>query len=168
MSALKRLGFSGVITKKMIITTSSTSISGVTLMNGTARPPPPVIPIRITSSKRVSENPNRSSGRRGWLRLAFLLLVGDQAYFINALFADGVDDVDYLAIAHLNATLDINDAFLFLLVSQGFFHLTLEFVETHLLLAQVVFAVVRDRDNHRTLRIDRCVFFRISHITRER
>src|SRR4029079_2248178 len=36
MSALKRLGFNGVTTMKMISSTSKTSINGVTLMNGWA------------------------------------------------------------------------------------------------------------------------------------
>jgi hypothetical protein len=48
MSALKRLGFKGVTTMKMIITTSSTSINGVTLMYGTARLlPPELIAINL-------------------------------------------------------------------------------------------------------------------------
>src|SRR5713226_1491888 len=179
MSALKRCGFNGVITKKMMITTSNTSMSGVTLMNGTARPPPPVIPIRIPSAS-VQENSRRASfdephgsphpsarRRRGRLLPGFLLLIGDQADLIDALFADSVNDVDDLAIADLNATLDIDDFFVFLLVLQRFRYLSLELFEIHLFLLQIVFMVVRDRDNHGSLRIDRRIFFGVFHVTRQ-
>src|SRR6266851_2622769 len=71
------------------------------------------------------------------LRLA-LLLIGNQTYPINAFLANRIDHVDDLAIANLNATLDIDDLFLFLLVCQRFFYLSFEFIEAHLLLAQVV------------------------------
>src|SRR5712692_9099867 len=179
MSALKRCGFNGVITKKMMITTSNTSMSGVTLMYGTARPPPPVIPIRIPSpgvqenSRRESfdephESPHPSTGRRrGRLLPGFLLLIGDQADLIDALFADSVYDVDDFAIANLNATLDIDDTFLFLLVRQCFLNLSFQFLEIHFFLLQIVFMVVRDLDNHGSLRIDRCIFFGVFHVTRE-
>src|SRR5882672_1499019 len=178
MSALKRLGFNGVITKKIMITTSSTSISGVTLMNGTARPPEPDIPIRITSlrktntqAKPVTWRPRQEfqsltgRSRRGSDLSFTLLLIGHQAYPINAFFANRVDYVDDLAIADLNATLDIDDLFVFLLVCQRFFHAGFEFVEAHLLLAQVVFTIFRNRDDHGTVSIDRRVLFRIFHVT---
>src|SRR5882762_5152541 len=99
--------------------------------------------------------PLTSRRRRGSRGLTFaLFLIGDQAYPINPFFANRVDYVDDLAIADLNPTLDIDDLFVFLLVCQRLFHSSLEFVETHLLLAQVVFTIFRNRNDHRTVSID--------------
>src|SRR6266404_1001597 len=111
--------------------------------------------------------PSLSSRRSRGLTFA-LLLIGNQAYPINAFFANRIDYFDDLAIANLNATLDIDDLLVFLLVCQRFFHASFEFIEAHLLLAQVVFTIFRDRDDHRTVSIDRCVFFRILHVTGQR
>jgi hypothetical protein len=48
-SVLKRVGLSGVMTMKMIRSTSRMSMKGVTLMFGSARPvlEPPLIPITV-------------------------------------------------------------------------------------------------------------------------
>src|SRR2546429_4656296 len=55
ISALNRLGFNGVTTMKMISTTNSTSINGVTLMYGTARlRPPALVAINLPSVQRLA------------------------------------------------------------------------------------------------------------------
>src|SRR5436305_820982 len=103
MSALKRLGLSGVITMKMIITTSSTSISGVTLMNGTARLPF-ALPMAIEFNlpfKRARIGPVQTRLKRcadlalAWWssRAALLNLIGNQADLVHALFANSVNDL---------------------------------------------------------------------------
>src|SRR2546425_508805 len=98
ISALNRLGFNGVTTMKMISTTSSTSINGVTLMYGTARLRPPTLVAINLPSVRTSERQTRArcsgfvsgSGCRGRRSRALLELVGHQPNLIHTFFANGV------------------------------------------------------------------------------
>src|SRR2546426_11306271 len=142
ISALNRLGFNGVTTIKMISTTSSTSINGVTLMYGTARlRPPALVAINLPSVRGLASVSIRArcsgfvpgSGCRGRHSRALLQLVGNQPYLIYALLADGVDNLHDLAVTNFDAALDVDDLVLFLLVRQRLFNLALQVIEVDLL-----------------------------------
>src|SRR2546429_1782085 len=177
ISALNRLGFNGVTTMKMISTTNSTSINGVTLMYGTARlRPPALVAINLPSVQRLASVSTRArcsgfvpgSGCRGRHSRALLQLVGDQPYFIYALLAHGVDYFHDFTVTNFDAALDVDDLVLFLLVCQRFLNLTLEVIEVELLLAEIILAVLRDRDDDRTFFVNPLVFVGVFHAPRNR
>src|SRR6266404_422062 len=90
-SASKPFGVKGVITMKMMSSTSSTSMSGVTLMLALW---PPLVPtaILIVGSPLL---PTRRSGRRSvWSAFP---LFSEQAQVIHPGGAHCVHDLDYLA-----------------------------------------------------------------------
>src|SRR5690348_14004761 len=79
-SASSPLGVSGVMTMKMISSTSSTSISGVTFMSAVGPPPAPPTAIPIV----VLLLPGGRDGRRGRGCAGILALFGQQAQIIYA------------------------------------------------------------------------------------
>src|SRR5580698_9841688 len=92
-SASSPLGVTGTITMKMISSTSSTSISGVTLMSEESPPgPPELIPIVQFLS---ASQPGFSPGRQP-LRLC--LVVGEQVQLTHAARTQGINRVHHLAV----------------------------------------------------------------------
>src|SRR5271170_4467169 len=95
-SASRPLNVGGLITMKMMISTSSTSMSGVTLMFALWPPPVPtailivdLLLISLTSLPR-----RRSGGRSAWSAFP---LVGEQAQVIYAGGAHGIHHLDHIA-----------------------------------------------------------------------
>src|SRR4051812_10495508 len=110
---------------KMISTTSSTSISGVTLIYGTALTAPaffsPSMDMNFTplqetkGAKRLTSSRRRSSGSRGSAGACAFLLVRHQADLINTERSDFVNHRDHVSITDAYATLDVNDFVFFFL-----------------------------------------------------
>src|SRR5947209_5600339 len=170
---------------KMIRSTNRTSMSGVTLIYGTARfPPPPLIPIsqylfvaneRVTQKSQDNSLPNSfllSESTSGGLK-AFLP-VRDKSYLRYAArfrVAYDINNANHLPVADVDAALDVNDAvFLCLLVNHllQIIHQALSLRIVLLLqinvvpdIAQIEFAIVRNRDDKRVLRVDLFVVFRV-------
>src|SRR5271170_2883410 len=95
-SASRPFGVRGVITMKMMSSTSSTSMSGVTLMFALWPPPEPtailivdLLLISLTSLPR-----RRSGGRSAWSAFP---LVGEQAQIVHPGGAYGVHYLHYIA-----------------------------------------------------------------------
>src|SRR5215204_4550800 len=102
---------------KMISNTNRTSISGVTLMKGTA-----VFRVRFSCiSGSIADCIYLillffCSALGSWLGgLAALLLISNKANLVDAEFSHLVDDVNNVSITHANTALDINDSILFVL-----------------------------------------------------
>src|ERR1044072_3602885 len=100
----------------MIKSTSSTSISGVTLIYGTALspPPPPLIPIILLLCKMSPRgSPGFYLGRcRCGLRYcgSALLLSRDEPDLINPGLSNDIDDLDHAAVLDADAAFDVDDA----------------------------------------------------------
>src|SRR5580692_4062364 len=95
-SASRPFGVNGVITIKMMSSTSSTSISGVTLMLALCPPPLPIAILMVESPLvSLASLPRRwSGGRSVWSALS---LFGEQAQIIHTSGAHSVHDLDYIA-----------------------------------------------------------------------
>src|ERR1019366_5341263 len=101
-NASRPFGVSGVITMKMMSSTSSTSMSGVTLIFALCPPPLPIA-ILIVGSPLL---PTRRSGRGGvWSAFP---LIGQQAQIIHTGSADGIHHLHHIAVVGAGVRLDID------------------------------------------------------------
>src|ERR1700685_3886530 len=128
-SASKPFGVSGVITMKMMSSTSSTSMSGVTLIFALWPPPVPTAILMVESPLL----PTRRSGRRCIWR-AFSLL-SKQAQIIHTGRAHRIHYLDH--IAEVGAGICLNVDHLVRTIGQAIFHLASQAVHHHLVRAEV-------------------------------
>src|SRR5690349_20943174 len=171
MSALNRLGLRGVTTMKIISNTSKTSISGVTLMYGTAVV---LLLCSISASSFDIKNSPRSYMRLSRWRSrgrssAALLLVSHESDLIDAELADLIDDRDDVAVADANATLDIDDSIVLIL---NFLKQRIDFFAQLLfrdpLFPKVVLTVVRYGNHDRRLLDNVRIDIGVGHVLRQR
>src|SRR5579864_2666749 len=141
-SASNPRGVRGVITIKMISSTSRTSMSGVTLMFAFWPPlGPTAIPIVV-----LLLLPARCIWRRRGLRSSFPLL-GEQAKVVHARGAHRVYDLDHIAEVGALVSLHVN-AFV-RLIGETIFYLTGQIVDRNPVSAEEYVAISHDRDEQR-------------------
>src|SRR5687768_5910080 len=177
MSALNRLGFSGVTTMKMISSTSKTSINGVTLMYGSAVVlpffgAPPIDILSFSSYFYVSLSGSDAAlvrGARRRIARALLLLIGDESDLVDSQLANFIDDVHNVAILHADTTLDIDDAILLILdVLQHRIDFFRQLFPGHRGFAEVILTIIRYGDYDRRFLDDILIDFRVVETLRQR
>src|SRR5580700_9528945 len=114
-SASKPLGVKGVITMKIMSSTSSTSMSGVTLMFALWPPLGPTAIVMVDSPLL----PTRRSG--GWSVWCTLPLLGEQAKIVDAGGAHCVHHLHYVAEVGAGICLDVH--FLVCSIGKAVLHL---------------------------------------------
>src|SRR3982074_1396601 len=95
--ASRPFGVSGVMTMKMMISTSNTSIMGVMLMSALGPPEPPTA-IPIVNSLFFNSI-SLLLGRRGGFGALLLHLLGEQAQVVHTAGAHVVHNFHYLLVA---------------------------------------------------------------------
>src|SRR3954465_4546272 len=131
------------MTIKMIKSTRSTSIRGVTLIFGVAPAPPDIIAISTSPFQRPADNNLLLS-----IASAFFL-VCDEADLIDVLFPDRIDRLNNLSVIYIDTALDINNSLIGRLVFPQLFDLIAKSVDRNLFLSDVEITVGRDRDHDR-------------------
>src|SRR5271167_4870148 len=145
-SASNPFGVNGVITMKMMSSTSSTSMSGVTLMFALWPPPVPTAILMVGSPLiSLASLPTRRRGRRSVWRA--LPLVGKQTQIIYPRGAHGVHHLDHIAEVGAGIRLEV-DLFI-CAIGQAIFHLAGQAVHLHLIGAEVDRAIAHHRNQQR-------------------
>src|SRR5688572_24891356 len=108
------------------------------------------------------------SGRR-LISRALLLLIGYESDLIDPELTNLVDDVNDVAVAHADTTLDVNDTILLILNTlQHRIDFFRQLFLGHRDLAQVVLSVIRDGDDDRRLLDNIWIDVRVGQILRQR
>src|ERR1700722_2961612 len=161
-NASSPLGVTGEITMKMINRTSSTSMSGVTLMF--ALWPPlgpttiPMVVLLLLPGRR-----RRRSWRAVW---SCFSLLSEQAEIVNPGGANSVHNFDYAAKVGAHVGFDIH-LLVLRIARQAILHFCGEGVRCNLVAAKVNRAVPRNGDQHRVFFVGvlhRCRIVDLSHV----